>query len=179
MRNCLSFKTCCECCLNPQALELFCSKMFVFACFVMVWGWSNFVPSNFVLFVFNMADLLSRKIYRRNALRTNFQKTLEEARVCISDTRATQAKYLGLQNNINRLCKSLNEIDDEILAILEPESIESNVSESMGIMEPVREILGEISLRIENMRFKDCEQSFERDDNKILNTKLPKLEFLF
>ena len=107
---------------------------------VMVWGWSNFVPSNFVLFVFNMADLLSRKIYRRNALRTNFQKTLEEARGCISDTRATQAKYLGLQNNINRLCKSLNEIDDEILAILEPESIESNVSESMGIIEPLREI---------------------------------------
>ena len=106
-----------------------------------------------------MADSLSRKIYRRNALRTNFQKTLEEARGCISDARATQAKYLGLQKNINRLCKSLNEIDDEILAILEPESIESNVSESMGIMEPAREILAEISLRIENMRFKDCEQS--------------------
>ena len=77
------------------------------------------------------------------------------------------------------MCKSLNEIDDEILANLEPESSESNVSESMGIMEPVREISGEISLRIENMRFKDCEQSFERDDNKILNTKLAKLEFLF
>ena len=27
------------------------------------------------------------------------------------------------------------------------------------------------------MRFKDCEQSFETDDNKILNTKPPKLEF--
>ena len=65
--------------------------------FVMVWGWSNFVPSNFVLFVFNMADLLSRKIYRRNALRTNFLKTLEEARGCTSDARATQVKYLGLQ----------------------------------------------------------------------------------
>ena len=125
-----------------------------------------------------MADLLSRKIYRRTALRTNFQKSLEEVRVCISDARATQAKYLGLQNNINRLCKSLNEIEDEILAILEPGSIESNVSGSMGIMEPVREILGKISFRIENMRFKDCEQSFERDDNKILNTKLPKLESL-
>ena len=124
-----------------------------------------------------MADSLSRKIYRRNALRTNFQKTLEEARGCISDTRATQAKYLGLQNNINRLCKSLNEIDDEILAILEPENIESDVSESMGIMEPVHEILAEITLKLENMRFKDSKQSFERGDNKILNTKLPKLEF--
>ena len=132
--------------------------------FVMVWGWSSFVLSNFVLFVFNMADLLSRKIYRWNALRTNIQKTLEEARGCINDARVTQAKYLGLQNNINRLCKSLNEI-------------ESNVSESMSIMEPVREILAEMSLRIENMRFKDCEQSFETDDNKILNTKPPKLEF--
>ena len=88
-----------------------------------------------------MADLLSRKINRRNALRTNFQKTLKEARGCISDTRATQAKYLGLQNNINRLCKSLNEIDSEILAILEPENIEPDVSENMGIMEPVHEIL--------------------------------------
>ena len=108
-----------------------------------------------------MADSLSRKIYRRNALSANFQKTLEEARGCISDTRATQAKYLGLQNNINRLCKSLNEIDDQILAILEPENIESDVSESIG-MEPVHE---------------DSEQSFERRDRKILYTKLPKLEF--
>ena len=124
-----------------------------------------------------MADLLSRKIYRRNALRINFQKTLEEARGCTSDARATQVKYLGLQNNIKRLCKSLNEIDDDILAVLEPESIEFNVLESMGIMEPAREILAEIFLRNENMRFKDCKQSFERDDNKILNTKLPKLEF--
>ena len=123
-----------------------------------------------------MADLLSRKIYSRNALRTNFQKTLEESRGCTSDTRATQAKYLGLQN-INRLFKSLNETDDEILAILEPENIESNISESMGIREPVREILAEITLRIKNMRFKDREQSFERDGNKILNKKLPKLEF--
>ena len=100
-----------------------------------------------------MADLLS---YSRNALRTNFQKTLEESRGCTSDTRATQAKYLGLQN-INRLFKSLNETDDEILAILEPENIESNISESMGITEPVREILAEITLRIKNMRFKDRE----------------------
>ena len=48
----------------------------------------------------------------------------------------------------------------------------------MGIMEPVHEILDEISLKLENlMKFKDSEQSFERGDNKILNTKLPKLEF--
>ena len=124
-----------------------------------------------------MADSLSRKIYRRNALRANFQKTLEEARGCISDTRATQAKYLGLQNNINRLSKSLNEIDDEILAILEPENIESNVSESMGIMEPVHVILAEITLKLENMRFKDSEQSFERGDKKILNTNFQNLNF--
>ena len=70
-----------------------------------------------------MADSLSRTIYRRNALRAYFQKTLEEAWGCISDTRAIQAKYLGLQNN-NRLRKSLNEIDDEILAILESENTE-------------------------------------------------------
>ena len=124
-----------------------------------------------------MADSLSRKICRRNALRTNFQKTLKEGRGCISDTRATQAKYVALQNNINRLCKSLNEIDNEILAILEPENIESDVSESMGIMEPVHDILAEITLKLENMRFKDSKQSFEGGDNKILNTKLPKVEF--
>ena len=124
-----------------------------------------------------MTDSVSRNIYRRNALKTNFQKTLEEARGCISDTRATQAKYLGLQNNVNRLCKSLNEIDEEILAILEPENIESDVSESMGIMEPAHEVLAEITLKLENMRCKDSEQSFERGDNKILGTKLPKFEF--
>ena len=52
------------------------------------------------------------------------------------------------------MCKSLNETDDEIVAILEPENNESHVSESMGIMKPVHEIL-EIALRLENMRFKD------------------------
>ena len=87
------------------------------------WGLSDFIPLNFDLFVFNMADSLSRTIYRRNALRANFQKTLEEARGCISDTRAIQAKCLGLQNN-NRLCKSLDETDDEILAILKSEDTE-------------------------------------------------------
>ena len=75
------------------------------------------------------------------------------------------------------MCKNSNEIDDEILAILEPENIESDVSESMGIMEPVHEILAEITLKLENMRFKDSEQSFGRGDDKILNTKLPKLDF--
>ena len=125
-----------------------------------------------------MTDLLSRKIYRRNALRINFQKTLEETRGCISDTRATQAKYLGLQSNINRLCKSQNQTDDKILAIFKPENIESEVSESMSIMEPVHEILAEITLKLENlMRLKDPEQRFGRGDNKILNTNLPKLEF--
>ena len=99
-------------------------------------------------------DSLSRKIYRQNIVKANFQKTRKNPRRCVTDTRATKAKYLGLQNNINRLCKSLNEIDDEIVAILEPENNESHVSESMGIMEPVHEIL-EIALRLENMRLKD------------------------
>ena len=44
-------------------------------------------------------------------------------------------------------------------------------------MEPVHEILAEITLKLENMRFKDSEESFGRGDSKILNTKLPKLEF--
>ena len=126
-----------------------------------------------------MADSLSRKFFRRNAFRANFQKTYEEAGGCVSDTRATQAKYLGLQNNINRLCKSLNEIDIEILAISEPENIESDVSESMGIMEPVHEILAEITLKLENMRFMDCEQSFQRGDNKIQIENFQNLSFQF
>ena len=105
-----------------------------------------------------MADSLSRKIYRWNALRANFQKTLEEARACISDTSAMRLKYLGLQNNINRSCKRLNEIDDEVLAILEPKNIKFDVSDSMGIMEPVHGNLTEIMLKLENMRFKNSEQ---------------------
>ena len=48
----------------------------------------------------------------------------------------------------------------------------------MSIMEPVHKILAEITLKLENMRLKDSKQSFERGDNEILNTKLPKLEFL-
>ena len=47
------------------------------------------------------------------------------------------------------------------------EKIESNVSESMGIMKPVHEILAEITLKLKNMRFKDSEHSFERGDGKI------------
>ena len=47
----------------------------------------------------------------------------------------------------------------------------------MGIMESVHEILDEITLKLENMKFTDSEQIFERGNNKILKTKLPKLEF--
>ena len=104
-----------------------------------------------------MSDLLSRKIYRRNAVAANFQKNLEETRGSISDTRTTQSKYLGLQNNINRSRKNLNEIDDEISAILELENIESDVSETISIMESVHDILAEITLKLENTRFKDSE----------------------
>ena len=76
------------------------------------------------------------------------------------------------------MCKSQNQTDDKILAIFKPENIESEVSESMGIVEPVHEILAEITLKLENlMRLKDPEQRFGRGDNKILNTNLPKLEF--
>ena len=127
--------------------------------------------------MFNIADSLSKKIYGWNALGTNFQKTHEEARSCINYSRATQAKYFGLQNNINSLCKSLNEIDDKILAVLERENTEFYVSESMSIMESLDEISAEITLKLENMKFRDSEQSFERGDNKIFNAKLPKLEF--
>ena len=104
-----------------------------------------------------MSDLLSRKIYRWNAVGANFQKNFGETRGCISDTRTTQSKYLGLQNNINRSRKNLNENDDEISAILELENIESDVSETMSIMEFMHYILDEIILKLENMRFKDSE----------------------
>ena len=96
-----------------------------------------------------MAESLFRKIYRLNVLRTNFQKAFEETRGCISHTRATQEKYLGLQNSVNRLCNSWNEINDEILALLELENIESDVSESVSIMEPVHQILTEITLKLD------------------------------
>ena len=71
------------------------------------------------------------------------------------------------------MCRRLNEIDD---AILKPENIKSDVSDSMGIMEPVHGILPEITLKLENMRFKKSEQFSERC-YKILNTKLTKIEF--
>ena len=38
-------------------------------------------------------------------------------------------------------------------------------------------VLAEITLKLENMWFRDSEQSFGRGDNMILNTKRPKLEF--
>ena len=41
----------------------------------------------------------------------------------------------------------------------------------------MHETLAKITLKLENMKFKDSEKSFERGDNKILNTKLVKLEF--
>ena len=49
----------------------------------------------------------------------------------------------------------------------------------MGIMEPVHEILAEITLKLENMRFMDCEQSFERGDNKIQIENFQNLSFQF
>ena len=123
-----------------------------------------------------MSEGLSRKIYRRNALRANFQKALSDAQGCIGDNRTTQAKFVGLQNNINSLCKSLNEIDEQILAILEPENIEDDVLESMNIMEPVHEILAEISLKLEKMKITDSKELGSERNNQNVNVKLPKIE---
>ena len=54
----------------------------------------------------------------------------------------------------------------------------SNFSECMSFMNPVREILPEITLKLEKMRPKDSEQSLMKSDDKISNTKLPKLDLL-
>ena len=54
-----------------------------------------------------------------------------------------------------------------------------NSMSQKGIMETVHVILAEKTLKLENMRFKNSEQSFERSDNKTLNTQLPQLEFPF
>ena len=51
------------------------------------------------------------------------------------------------------MCKSLNKFDDEILAILEPENIESDVSDNMGVMEPVYGILAEI-MNVKTRKYK-------------------------
>ena len=117
------------------------------------------------------------KNYRRNALRANFQKALSDAKGCISDNRTTKAKFLGQQNNLNSLCKSLNEIDEQILAALEPENIENDVLESMSIMEPVHEILAEISLKVQKIKVSDSEELSSERNYQNVNVKLPKIEF--
>ena len=48
---------------------------------VMVWGWSDFVPSNFGIFVFNMAYSLSRKFIDGMPLELIFRKPLKRLEV--------------------------------------------------------------------------------------------------
>ena len=60
----------------------------------------DLISSPLTSFCLCLIWLIRCPTYRQNTLRANIQKTLEEAIGCISDTRATQAKYLGFQNII-------------------------------------------------------------------------------
>ena len=112
-----------------------------------------------------MSTSFARKLARRKALRINFQKKLEEAKLCLRDSNCTQAKIMGLKISLNEQCDELSTIDNEIINSLEPENVETDVFESMTIAEPYHEIKAELILKLEEFKINETDKRFEKSNS--------------
>ena len=123
-----------------------------------------------------MSTSFARKLARRKALRINFQKKLEEAKLCLRDSNCTQAKIMGLKISLNEQCDELSTIDNEIINSLEPENVETDVFESMTITEPYHEIKAELILKLEEFKINETDKRSEKSNSFSVSSKLPKIE---
>ena len=74
-----------------------------------------------------MSAALTRKQNRRKAIRKELDLNLKECKGAIEDPKCTQVVLQGLTDNLEITINQLNEIDEEILNSLDPDSIADDI----------------------------------------------------
>jgi len=92
---------------------------------------------------------LTRKVAQRKAVRSQKANVLSQLDNSIADDSTSKAQFLGLKNNLSHINVQLNHLDEEILQLIDPDSIEDDVTESMTITQPIYGILAEVELKLE------------------------------
>ena len=76
-----------------------------------------------------MSDQLNKKLARRKALRLMFENTVSKARVCLENSDTPQAKFISIKTSLSEYRENLNNIDEEIFNLVEPENVENEALE--------------------------------------------------
>ena len=85
--------------------------------------------------IIDMAGILGRNVAKRKALRIIFQRNVVEISQALEDPETSQPNFLTLKNSFPDTNTNLNNIDEEIVNILDP-----------------NEVLAELNLRLESVK---------------------------
>ena len=121
---------------------------------------------------------LGRIIARRKALRIFFEKTLFEAKEYLEGPECTEARLIGLKGGLTDQTEQLNSVDEDIVNALDPADVEADVLDSLKILEPSREVIAGLELKINALKLNDSEIGSVKSTSSSTTgrCKLPKLE---
>ena len=106
-----------------------------------------------------MSTALTRKRNRRKANCKERELHLKDCRQAIEDANCTDLVVLGIKGNLDKTIEPLNEIDDEIVSALDPDSVENDMEESMGVLRPTYEGLAGLTMKLETLALADSATS--------------------
>ena len=133
-----------------------------------------------------MASSLNRRKKRRNALRTQFTNSLNQAKEYLaSEGELLEAKLSGFESTLTKKRGELRVLDDDIQDEIDEDDIEKDMNESWKTLEPLDEVLAALGLKLREMRVsKAASEAGSTLDSalsissssKSVKCKLPKLE---
>ena len=124
-----------------------------------------------------MSAALTRKQNRRKAIHKELHLNLKECNGAIEDPKCTRVVLLGLKGNLDRTINRLNQLDEEILNSLDPDSIEDDMSESMTVLRPTYEVLVGLTVKLEKLSLPASTPAIPPSTSSVnVNCKLPELE---
>ena len=94
---------------------------------------------------------ISKKINQRTATRLQTTAVIKRIERLLTDESVTSTKLLGSKNNLVSKLEQLNNLNDEVISLLEPEEVEKDVLESMEFSDPTHELLAEIGEKLQSL----------------------------
>ena len=91
---------------------------------------------------------LERKLKRREGVRLVFNNKIKSAEEYLSIENVEEAKLKAFKTMLNKATEQLSDIDDEVIALLEPDKVPNDIVESMEMQDKATFVESEIDLRI-------------------------------
>ena len=117
-----------------------------------------------------------RKINRRKGLRAHVQTVMGQLSEALNDEASSKSSLLALRNSLSVGLEQIAVLDDEILGLLDPDDVETDVIEGLKIVEPSHRLLVEVGLRVESLSIDKHSSSSSTVTSSVIRCKLPKIE---